>query len=65
MQNRNGETPLYLAIKRSSKKTTDILLEYGADLNIPDNHGRTPRDIAKKIGLIQIPEQYLSLIEED
>ena len=42
--NKEGETPLYLAAERGLLESALVLLEYGADPNIPNNDGKfTPK----------------------
>ncbi len=41
-KNSNGETPLFMAIKKQDAKAARILLEKGARVDIQDNEGNTP-----------------------
>ena len=44
----NGEAPLHLAVKKSNESVTKLLLEQGADIDIRNNDGLLPLDIAKE-----------------
>jgi ankyrin repeat protein len=41
-QNSQGQTPLIKAVLEGDFATIELLLEKGADINIPDKHGNTP-----------------------
>jgi len=41
-RNSNGETPLFMAIKKQDSKAARVLLEKGARVDIQDNEGNTP-----------------------
>lgn len=36
-----GRTPLHVAAKHGKKKTADLLIKNGADVNHTDNNGKT------------------------
>ena len=42
-----GQTPLWLAVHRGDEKAVQLLIQLGADCNIPDMNGISPIDIAK------------------
>jgi serine/threonine protein kinase len=46
LQNKEGQTPLLIAIKNSDLSTTKLLISRGANVNIADFNGRTPLAIA-------------------
>ena len=59
-----GRTPLYIAIgdyggQKDTLKIIHLLLEKGADLDKPNNFGKTPRDIIKRVNVMI--ENYPSL----
>ncbi len=56
VHNNNILTPLHLIVVHYcgmsfSKKAIPFLLEHGADANLEDSDGRTPRALAAKLGL--------------
>lgn len=50
------ETPLHLAFSSGHRKMAELLLNYGADVAAVNIHGLTPRDIASRIGTIDVAE---------
>ena len=44
---REGETPLHLAVFSMDLETIKLLLEHGADVTLKDNKGNTPIDAAE------------------
>ena len=40
-QDPEGRTPLHIAAEEGHKEICTLLIEYGADINIKDAHGRT------------------------
>ncbi|CAB0035928.1 unnamed protein product [Trichogramma brassicae] len=44
-QDKNGDTPLHLAVRYSKKKSIESLLRYGADANLANEEGLTPLHI--------------------
>ena len=55
--NQRGESPIYMLVEYSGKYTYDdfksilkLLLQYGADINKPDNYYYTPLDCANDLG---------------
>ena len=44
--NRNGNSPLHVAIRERNEEAVDILLEYEADVNARDTSGLTPLHLA-------------------
>lgn len=55
-QDRFGNTPLWRAVFNSKGKiaTVQLVLAAGADLNIPNEAGTTPRDLAKRLGTEEV-----------
>lgn len=49
-QNRFGEVPLLWSFQGSDIPLVNILMEHGADLDIPDGNGHTPRDLCITYG---------------
>ena len=49
-KNKDGETPLFLAIENKNNKIINMLLEKGADPNVQNNLGETSIHIATKLG---------------
>ncbi len=49
VQNKQGETPLHLAIKYGCIKIAQILLKYGANPDIQNRDGNTPLHLAVKL----------------
>lgn len=43
-QRYNGATPLHYAVKAGFVQSAQVLLDHGADLDAPDDRGRTPLD---------------------
>jgi hypothetical protein len=61
--NRQGQSPLILAITKGNAEIAKELIEMqGIDLNLPDNEGNTPLIVAIKYGLDKIA---LMLIEKE
>lgn len=57
VQNRSGETPLWIACRDGSSEIAEYLVGKGADINKTDKHGRTPLRMAcstKALSLIQL-----------
>ena len=46
----NGSYPLHEVVKNDLTDTVLLLIENGADLNMEDYHGKTPKAIAKDLG---------------
>jgi hypothetical protein len=46
----DGHTLLHYAILTKRMRTSKLLVNYGADTNIEDNHGYTPAELAIKVG---------------
>ena len=55
----NGCTPLYYAVSRSRLEEIKLLIKAKANVNLPDEDGRTPLDIAVMEGQIDIVELLL------
>jgi ankyrin repeat protein len=47
-------TALYMAVQMNLASMVQLLVEWGADKEIPDQYGRTPRDLAAVYGLESI-----------
>ena len=45
-RNKNGATPLHLAVMWGHEDVTKALIKHGADLNAKNNKGRTALDVA-------------------
>ena len=45
-----GTTPIFLAVRTAYSKAVDVLMEYGADLDVIDADGSTVRDIYLRCG---------------
>lgn len=45
-----NKSPLHSAIRKHEHEITALLIDHGADINMPDNHGKTPLDIAIEEG---------------
>jgi len=45
-----GESPLHVAALKGRKRETEILLQFGANVNIADCFGGTPLDYGKSVG---------------
>jgi ankyrin repeat protein/L-ascorbate metabolism protein UlaG (beta-lactamase superfamily) len=56
----SGITPLYGAVRSDSLNTVMLLVEHGADLNIPDHNGVTPLHYAVGNGNSEIARYLLS-----
>lgn len=59
VKNRNGDTPLHLALRRGNDMVGRFLIKKGADYNVANNSGETPVDIAVSKGM----EVVLELME--
>ena len=57
--NKDGQTPLHLALKEGNKEIIDLLIKNGADISIKDNEGKKPFDYGSKeiIRLFQLENQ--------
>jgi ankyrin repeat protein len=53
-RNKNGETPLYIAVQTGSEEGIKLLSEQGADINIKDIYGNSPLHYAAGIGQLEI-----------
>jgi ankyrin repeat protein len=53
-QNKDGETPLYLAAERGLAESALMLLEYGADPNTPNKEGIVPLFLAARGGHLEL-----------
>ena len=64
--NQNGEIPLHNLLKNDSinEESIQILIENGANPEIEDNNGKTPRDIARENGHLDTLEKILSRHKE-
>eukprot|EP00039_Didymoeca_costata_P004882 m.76810 g.76810 ORF g.76810 m.76810 type:complete len:699 (-) comp12582_c0_seq3:68-2164(-) len=60
-----GYTPLHVAASSGSLAIVELLLQYGADPNILDGHGRTPLHISTSRGFVEIVKRLLSLTSLD
>lgn len=57
-----GRTPLHvIARKGVGKNQVDLLVKYGADLNVRDNYQRTPRDYADEASRNSVSRHLASL----
>lgn len=69
-----GNTPLHIAAINGDMKSTEILLNAGADAELKNNHGKTAVDYSVKYGYTDVvnyyvsnklaPKQYLKLTNE-
>ncbi len=64
-----GRTPLNLAVYYKDIPMIQLLLKYGADLNIPDEFGKTAisnikRDVNRTKGAYRADNTIISLLEE-
>ena len=55
-QDRDGKTPLMVAIERGHVQAARYLVKAGANLNTQDNSGRNARDYARASGNREIRE---------
>ncbi len=58
-----GQTPLFLACANGEEKMTSLLIEAGASIDIVDNEGMTPLDVAEQSGhpdLVRLLRTYES-----
>ncbi|KAF4525695.1 hypothetical protein B566_EDAN014795 [Ephemera danica] len=46
IQNNDGETALHIAVEKGMYEVVELLVEFGADVNIKDNDDLTPIDLA-------------------
>ena len=60
-QDKDGSTPLHLAIWNNHEAVARVLVETGAELNLQDRHGNTPLHIAAYVGDAQLVELLLVL----
>jgi hypothetical protein len=56
-QNKAGMTPAHEAAGHGSLETLEALVEFGASLQVKDNQGRTPRDVAKGVVAVYFAEE--------
>lgn len=52
----DGFTPLHIAVQERQINIVDILLKVGADVNVKDNKGRTPQELATALNYPEIAE---------
>lgn len=67
LQDNEGETPLFKAVKWHHHNIVKTLLEAGADFNLPNNDGVTPKMIAIEDDdtyVVDLMEQYGPQIKE-
>ncbi|KAF5278159.1 hypothetical protein FQR65_LT15800 [Abscondita terminalis] len=62
--NKDGETPLHLAITNQCLDVANLLLQEGADVNLPNIFGDTPLVYACKIGNTQLVETLLPSVSD-
>jgi uncharacterized protein len=53
-QGYRGKTALHYAIKVRSTQAVQLLLEHGVDVNVRDDEGNTPSELASLIGYQKI-----------
>uniref|UniRef100_A0ABD2XR30 Uncharacterized protein n=1 Tax=Trichogramma kaykai TaxID=54128 RepID=A0ABD2XR30_9HYME len=63
-QNRLGETPLRLALKKDNKKMTEFLLRSGANPNLAARVGMTPLHIISAYGNLEMMEIFFKTIDD-
>ncbi|XP_047332651.1 potassium channel AKT1-like [Impatiens glandulifera] len=61
LANKNGTTALHVAVSEDNLEMVKFLLDKGADMEIPDNHGWTPRGLADQQGHEEIKLQFQSI----
>ncbi|XP_023311139.1 serine/threonine-protein phosphatase 6 regulatory ankyrin repeat subunit A-like [Anoplophora glabripennis] len=54
MRDKNGHTPLHLAILKGNLEVVNFLVKHKADVNVTDNSGRTSLQLAAKNGNLDI-----------
>ncbi|MEZ6060893.1 MAG: ankyrin repeat domain-containing protein [Planctomycetaceae bacterium] len=52
----DGETPLHVAVRRRRNGAAEILLEYGAEINLKNAHGKTAYAHAIRRGFVETAE---------
>lgn len=57
---KDGETPLHVATRRRRLSAIRILVEHGADIHLPDSHGKTSRVHAARRGFDELVELLAS-----
>jgi ankyrin repeat protein len=55
-QHYGGWTALHVAIELGSTQAVQLLLEHGADVNVCNDDGHTPSDLASSYGYQEIVE---------
>jgi ankyrin repeat protein len=50
IKDKNGDTPLHLAVRSGSLEAARALIEAGADLSLANNEGDTPLQLALELG---------------
>ena len=56
VQNKRGKTELHFAVENGFPQAVQLLLEYGADVNVRNNSGHTPSELASSKGYQEIVE---------
>lgn len=59
-QDKNGHSPLHLALLSNHSNNVDILIDFGADLNARDGSGRTTLTIAVERQMVNETKYLLS-----
>ena len=62
-QNDEGNTALHLSCKKGHKPHIKLLIDYGADISIKNNKGKSPVDCSKKEIGIYVMEVYDNLLD--
>ncbi|KVH93767.1 Ankyrin repeat-containing protein [Cynara cardunculus var. scolymus] len=65
LQKNNGSTALHVAVCEGNIEMVQFLLSQGADIDKPDDHGWTPRDLADQQGHHEIRNLFLSVKQTD
>ena len=59
------ETPLHITVKNDIVKSTELLLDYGADRSLKNDYGKTPLEIAKSNYMVELlTNHYIEDIKE-
>lgn len=55
-----SRTPLYIAVQHNRIEVVALLIQYGANIELPDKHGRRPVELAHELELVEMKALLIS-----